>query len=192
MFAMPALLSVYPDALFVQTHRTPVDAMASVSSLVTILRSAFSDAVDPVTVCREAIDYWSETMDKFLNERDRLASKRICDVEYDEISRDPIAAVRRIYDHFGWSLSQQAEQRMRVLVAKHAERQPGNHRYHLSQFGSSAEEVLSAFAPYCQRFGLSPVEGEKIWPSRRDSALPETQPRSGFVSVAKNNGETDG
>src|SRR5206468_1371112 len=88
----------------VQKHRTPVDAMASVSSLVTILRSAFSYAVDPVTVCREAIDYWSETMDKCLNERDRLASKRICDVEYDEISRDPIAAVRRIYDHFGWSL----------------------------------------------------------------------------------------
>ena len=57
MFAMPALLSVYPDALFVQTHRTPVDAMASVSSLVTILRSAFSDAVDPLIVGREAIDY---------------------------------------------------------------------------------------------------------------------------------------
>src|SRR5438067_2171900 len=182
MSAMPALLSVYPDALFVQTHRTPVDAMASVSSLVTILRSAFSDAVDPVTVCREAIDYWSETMDKFLNERDRLASKRICDVEYDEISRDPIAAVRRIYDHFGWSLSQQAEQRMRTLVASHAQRQPGNHRYHLSQFGSSAEEVLSAFVPYCQRFGLRPLDGEKLWPSLPDSALPKPQRRSGFVS----------
>jgi len=192
MFAMPALLSVYPDALFVQTHRTPVDAMASVSSLVTILRSAFSDAVDPATVCREAIDYWSETMDKFLNERDRLARKRICDVEYDEISRDPIAAVRRIYDHFGWSLSQQAEKRMRTLVATHAQRQPGNHRYHLAQFGSSAEEVLSAFVPYCQRFGLSPVDGEKIWSSRRDSALPKPQRRSGFVSVARNNGEADG
>ena len=86
MFAMPALLSVYPDALFVQTHRTPVDAMASVSSLVTILRSAFSDAVDPFTIYREAIQYWSETMDKFLNERDRLANDRICDVEYDQIS----------------------------------------------------------------------------------------------------------
>ena len=192
MSAMPALLSVYPDALFVQTHRTPVDAMASVSSLVTILRSAFSDAVDPVTVCREAIDYWSETMDKFLDERDRLVSKRICDIEYDEISRHPIAAVKRIYDHFGWSLSQQAEQRMRTLVATHAQRQPGNHRYHLSQFGSSAEEVLTAFAPYCQRFGLSPVDGEKIWSSRRDSALPKSQRRSGFVSIVKNNGEADG
>jgi hypothetical protein len=192
MSAMPALLSVYPDALFVQTHRTPVDAMASVSSLVTILRSAFSDAVDPVTVCREAIHYWSETMDKFLGERDRLASNRICDVEFDEISRDPIAAIRRIYDYFGWSLSKQAEQRMRTLVASHAERQPGNHRYHLSQFGFTAEEVLSAFAPYCQRFGISPVEGEKLWSSRRDFALPKPQRHSGFVSVVKNNGEARG
>src|SRR5216110_3304217 len=101
MFAIPALLSVYPDALFVQTHRTPVDAMASVSSLVTILRSAFSDAVDPFVVCREAIDYWSETMDKFLSERDRLAGNRICDIQYDEICREPMTAVRQIYDHFG-------------------------------------------------------------------------------------------
>jgi hypothetical protein len=171
MFAVPALLSVYPDALFVQTHRTPVDSMASVSSLVTILRSAFSDAVDPFTACREAINYWSETVEKFWQERDRLTSQRICDVQYDEISREPIAAVGRIYDHFGWSLSREAEQRMRALVRSHAQRQPGNHRYHLSQFGSSAEEVLSAFAPYCQRFGLAKPDEE---------ALRSPQPGSSF------------
>jgi hypothetical protein len=192
MFATPALLSVYPDALFVQTHRTPVDAMASVSSLVTILRSAFSDAVDPFTVCREAIQYWSETMDKFLHERDRLPTKRICDVEYEEISRDPIAAVGRIYDHFGWSLSREAEQRMRVLVASHAQRQPGNHRYHLSQFGFSEEEVLSAFALYCQRFGLARLDGERLSSSRRDPLLPEAQRRFGFVSFTRKNTKASG
>jgi hypothetical protein len=155
MFAMPALLSVYPDALFVQTHRAPVDSMASVSSLVTILRSAFSDAVDPIKVGREAIHYWSETMDKFLSERDRLAENRICDIRYDDIRRQPIGAVRQIYDYFGWSLSREAEQRMRALVASQARRQSANHRYNLSQFGSSAEEVLNAFAAYCGRFSLS-------------------------------------
>ena len=159
MFAMPALLSMYPNALFVQTHRTPVDSMASVASLVTILRSAFSDAVDPLIVCREAIDYWSETMDKFLRERDRLPKNRICDIQYDDIRRQPIDAVRRIYEFFGWSLSREAEQRMRVLVASQAERQSANHRYDLSQFGSSAEEVLSVFATYCQRFGLAQLSG---------------------------------
>jgi hypothetical protein len=167
MFAMPALLSVYPDALFVQTHRTPVDSMASVSSLVTILRSAFSDAVDPFIVSREAIDYWSETMEKFLYERDRLANNRICDVQYDEIRREPIAAVRRIYEFFDWSLSQEAEQRMRVLVAGQAERQSANHRYDLSQFGATADEVLSAFATYCERFGLSQSARARQKPATR-------------------------
>jgi len=159
MFAMPALLSVYPDAVFVQTHRTPVDSMASVSSLVTILRSAFSDAVDPLIVCREAIHYWSETMKKFLRERDRLANNRICDIQYDEIRREPIRAVRRIYEYFGWSLSREAERRMRLLVASQAKRQSANHRYDLSHFGSSAGEVLSVFETYCQRFGLAQPSG---------------------------------
>ena len=159
MFAVPALLSVYPDALFVQTHRTPVDSMASVSSLVTILRSAFSDAVDSSTVSREAIHYWSETMKKFLPERDRLANNRICDIQYDEIRREPIRAVRRIYEYFGWSLSHEAERRMRVLVASQAKRQSANHRYDLSQFGFSAGEVLSVFATYCQQFGLAQSSG---------------------------------
>jgi len=187
MFAMPALLSVYPDALFVQTHRTPVDAMASVSSLVTILRSAFSDNVDAFAACREAIHYWSETMGKFLRERDRLAGDRICDLEYDAICRDPMAAVRQIYEHFGWSLSPEAERRMRALVAGHAQRQSGNHRYDLSEFGSSLEEVFSAFAPYCQRFGFSQVDDAKRWSSRRAPSLLQTKKRSAFVSVTGNN-----
>jgi hypothetical protein len=154
MSAIPALLSVYPDALFVQTHRTPLDSMASVSSLMTILRSAFSDSVDPVTVCREAIDYWSTAVEKFLPERDRLGSNRICDVKYEEIRCDPVGAARRIYDYFGWSFSREAEQRMRALVASQAERPSANHRYDLSQFGLSTGEVLNAFTSYCQRFGF--------------------------------------
>src|SRR5204862_1769895 len=68
MSAMPALLSVYPDSLFEQMHRTPLVSLASVSILMTILRSAFSDAVDPVTLCRQAIDYWFDAIGKFLPE----------------------------------------------------------------------------------------------------------------------------
>jgi hypothetical protein len=38
LFALPTLLSICPDARFVQTHREPLEAIASVSSLITILR----------------------------------------------------------------------------------------------------------------------------------------------------------
>src|SRR5437867_10436184 len=155
MFALPTLLSVYPDALFVQTHRAPLDAMASVSSLITILRRVFSDAVDPLTVCREAIDYWSKTLERFLRERDRLADHRICDVNYIEIRQDPLAVVRRIYAHFGWSLSQEAEQRMRRTLASQPEERYRRHRYDLTQFGVREAESAARFAAYCDRFGLA-------------------------------------
>ena len=155
MFALPSLLTVYPDALFVQTHRAPLDAMASVSSLITILRRVFSDAVDPLTVCREAIDYWSKTLAKFLQERAVLAEHRICDVDYVEIHRDPLAVVRRIYGHFGWSLSQTVEERMRRALASQPEERHRLHRYDLSQFGVEEAESAARFAAYCDRFGLA-------------------------------------
>ena len=186
MFAMPALLSVYPDALFVQAHRTPVETMASVSSLITILRSAFSNAVDPFTVCREAIQYWSETMEKFLQERDQLANERICDVDYEQIRRDPFSAIRQIYSHFGWSLSRETEQRMCVLTAKLTRNNHGNHRYDLSQFGFAPGEVFSAFAPYCERFGFS--ASDKGFRVRfRDSQFPKRAKLFDTVALAATN-----
>ncbi len=133
MFALPTLLAVYPDAL----------------------RRVFSNAVDPLIVCREAIQYWSETLDRFLQERDRLADYRICDVNYIEIRRDPIGAVRRIYEHFGWLLSREAAQRMRLILASQPQEQFGLHRYNLSQFGIQGAEGAAPFAAYCDRFGLS-------------------------------------
>ena len=155
MFALPTLLSVYPDAIFVQTHRAPLDAMVSVSSLITILRRVFSDAVDPLTVCREAIDYWSKALDRFLQERDQLAERRICDINYAEIRRDPLTAVRRIYEHFGWSLTQKVEQRMHQALANELQERNGLHRYDLSQFGVQKEDSAARFAAYCDRFGLA-------------------------------------
>jgi Sulfotransferase family len=155
MFAVPTLLGIYPDALFVQTHRAPLDAMASVSSLITILRRVFSDAVDPLTVSREAIDYWSKTLDRFLQERNRLAAHRICDVNYAEIRTDPLAAVRRIYAHFGWPLSQKIEQQMRRTLASQPQERYKRHRYDLSQFGVQEAESAARFAAYCDRFGLA-------------------------------------
>jgi hypothetical protein len=115
----------------------------------------FSDAVDPLTVSREAIDYWSTTLDKFLQERDRLPERRICDVNYTEVRRDPLSAVRRIYEYFGWSLSQRAEQRMHHALANQLQERNGLHRYDLSQFGVQEDASAARFAAYCDRFGLA-------------------------------------
>jgi hypothetical protein len=168
MSALPTLLSIYPDALFVQTHREPLEAMASVSSLITILRRVFSDAVDPGLVFREAVQYWSEALSRFLQERNRLANHRVCDLNYLDIRRDPIAAVRRIYEQFAWSLSQEAEQRMQTVLASQSRQQYNNHRYHLSYFGFDAAKYASAFGAYSEQFSLPQIIGDS---PKRDDAL---------------------
>jgi Sulfotransferase family len=154
MFALPALLSVYPDAIFVQLHRAPLQAVASVSSLITILRRVFSDRVDAREIGAEALRYWSETLNRFMRQRERLLDRRICDLLYRDIQADPLGAIRQVYGHFGWKLSLETEARMRELLAQ----QPGElrnyHRYDVAQFGFRVEEETELFGSYCERFNV--------------------------------------
>ena len=152
MFAAPALLSIYPDARFVQIHRDPMEAVVSVSSLVTILRRVFSDSVDPVQIGRDALTYWSQALKTFMRARDQLATSRVCDLRYDAVRRDPIAAARRIYEHFGWTFTREIEGRMRTVLARQASQTNGVHRYDAAHF--KLNEV-NGFAEYCDRFGFS-------------------------------------
>ena len=175
MFALPTLLATYPDALFLQTHRAPLEAITSVSSLITILRRVFSNAVDPVEIGTEAIRYWSKTLTKFIGERDRLAPERIFDLSYVELRRDPMGAVRRVYDHFGWLLSPQAENRMREILAKQPRDLHGFHRYEAAQFGLRREYEQEFFADYCERFSV----GSRV--SRRPIQLTSALDQSRFV-----------
>ena len=152
MFAAPALLSIYPDAKFVQIHRDPIEAVASVSSLVTILRRVFSDDVDPIQVGRDAMSYWAQALKTFLHARDQLPPERVCDLYYDDVRRDPITAARQVYRHFGRSLSSEVEEQMRAVLKKQNSHSNGVHRYDTAYFRL---EGMNGFADYCDRFGFS-------------------------------------
>jgi hypothetical protein len=168
MFALPTVLATYPDALFLQTHRAPLEAITSVSSLITILRRVFSDAVDPVEIGTEAMRYWSKTLTKFIGERARLTPERIFDLSYIELRRDPIGAVRRVYKHFGWLLSPRAENRMREVLANQPRDVHGFHRYEAVQFGLRPEHEQEFFADYCERFSVgSPALPRPLRPAQR-------------------------
>ncbi len=155
MFALPALLSTYPDACFVQTHRAPLRAVASVSSLITMLRRIFSDAVDPVEIGQEALRYWSETIERFLPERDRLTADRVFDLPYAELQRDPVAAVRQVYEHFDWPFSQETVRSMERVLTNQTSELRTFHHYDLSAFGLTLAQERRFFGQYCDRFEVS-------------------------------------
>ena len=156
LFALPALLSIYPDACFVQLHREPIKAIASVSSLITILRRVFSDRVDANRVAREAWRYWADTIANFIREREQLLPpERILDLRYSDFQRDPMIGVRQIYQYFGWSLPPATEAKIRTALLKQPREQNGFHYYRASQFGLEEMDREKDFGAYCERFGLN-------------------------------------
>lgn len=154
LYSLPQLLSAYPDACLVQTHRNPMKVIASVASLTTVLRGAFSEHVDPHVAGRQTVDYWSEALHRFMSARENLAPERVVDIHFSEIKKDPLDAVRRVYSHLGRPLSESTEARMHDFLARQPAEQHGAHKYDLSDFGLTVEAEAPKFAAYCERFGV--------------------------------------
>jgi hypothetical protein len=152
-----ALLEVYPDAMIVQTHRDPLDVLASVSSLNCVLRGAASDDIDPHEIGRQQVDYWSRTLQTGMQQREGAVGQaaQFCDVHFPDLLADPLACVRRVYEHFGLELSREAEERMSRFLEDNKRDKHGTHRYTLETFGIDPERDGRGFDDYCERYGVA-------------------------------------
>ena len=161
VFGFEPLFRTFPDAIVVQTHRDPLTVLASVASLTLVLQSAFTDHLDLAEIGAEVTQRWSSGLERAMQaRRDARVDERFVDVRYQELLRDPMAIVRRIYDRFGMTLSVEAEARMQRFLARHPKDRHGAHRYSLSAFGLDARDLRPRFKSYCERFGLEPEAAE--------------------------------
>jgi hypothetical protein len=156
LWALDALLAIYPDARIVQTHRDPLKVIASLASLVTVLRSMASDQIDPVAIGAEWTVRLAGGLQKASEMRDQRLrdSTQIFDVHFTELMRGEIAMVRRIYEHFGIELTREAETRMRRFLAANPKDKHGAHRYTLAQSGLDPVVERRRYASYQERFGI--------------------------------------
>jgi hypothetical protein len=156
LWALDALLDVYPDALFVQTHRDPLRVIASLTSLVTTLRGLASSSVDPLEIGADWTLRLAQGLERAMDVRDRagLDASRVFDVHFGEFMCDEVAMVRRIYAHFGLELTPAAEARMRAFLAGNPVDKHGAHRYTLRDAGLDAGAERRRYKAYCERFGV--------------------------------------
>ena len=131
IWCLGALLSEYPNALLVQTHRDPLRIVASVSSLIATLRTLASDRRPISEVAVEFSDYLIEGLNRSVDARQDGAvdAKRVVDVHFAAFMRDPFATIRSIYGALGLELTDATEARMRAFLAEHGQDEHGGHRY---------------------------------------------------------------
>jgi hypothetical protein len=154
---LDALTAVYPDARLIVMHRDPVVLATSVCSLITTLTKTFSDADHRAFIARHWTDMLARSIDGINAFRDANPGKKVVDVNYADLARDPVATMRRVYAAFGEELSGQALRAMEAHVASKPKGRFGRHGYNPKEFGLNAGEIAERFRPYVERYGV-PLE----------------------------------
>jgi hypothetical protein len=151
-----ALLEVYPDACIVQTHRDPTKVLSSYISLVAGFRSLFEDDIDRDAIAKQQLEVWAAGAEAAIEVRRDRDPSQFFDLHFHDYVGDPIAAVKRIYDHFDLSLSEVGEGALRRWHESNPPGRHGKHQHSMEEVGISRAEILDRFAGYMDHFGMEP------------------------------------
>jgi Sulfotransferase family len=149
------LLTVFPDATVVVTHRDPVSVIASHATMLAYTARLNLTRPDPHAIGR----YWSDRIQQMLEtgmrERDQLSPNASIDVRFHEFMADDLAMVERIYDVAGQPFDATAHNAMAWFLDDHPRGRYGGVRYDLEgDFGIDPAERRAAMREYVARFGV--------------------------------------
>lgn len=101
---MEMILEMFPDAKFVHIVRNPWEVYSSTRSHFARVFNAFAwQSFQEVDIPDYTLETYEKVMTKYLADRDRLAlpSGQFVETSYEEITKNPIAEIGRIYDQLG-------------------------------------------------------------------------------------------
>jgi len=150
------LLTVYPDACIIHTHRDPLRVMPSVASLSYALRQIYTDAIDPHFVGQQQVDLWERNLNRAMRARQRLhdRNEQFFDTQFEDVVKDPIGVIERIYSHFKLPFTPEAHRRMRAFLEANPRERLGPHKYSLEDFGLDPQDLQVRFRDYCENFDI--------------------------------------
>jgi Sulfotransferase family len=147
LFALDAILEVYPDALVIQTHREPRAVIGSMCSLAAHATEGWSETFRGEVIGASQLELWARGLKEFGAARARHDPAQFLDVDYADFTADPVGTVESVYAHFGLSYSDAAQDAVKALHRQAAESKARPvHRYSLADFGLTAGQVDERFA----------------------------------------------
>ncbi len=156
------LLRVFPDAMIIQTHRNPLEALRSGCQLTEVLQRMFARVGDRHEFGAREVRMLAESMEcitRFRDSHPELA-EHFMDVTYREVVADPMAVVRRVYERLGRRLTEAAAERMQRLIGNRSRYRTRNASLTLADLGLDGPDVARQFEGYCSRFGVSCRQGK--------------------------------
>jgi hypothetical protein len=155
MWFLDDLMRVFPDARIIHTHRAAAEAVPSVCSLSAIMAKPMAADFDAIRHGEFFREYCRSGIDRAMVSRERISPDQILDIRLSDLSHDPVAAVKRVYDQFGLEWAEEMPARIKAHLEKeelHKKKLGRRHAYSAEQFGLTAEGLTRDFADYESRF----------------------------------------
>ncbi len=156
LFALDALLALFPEARIIQTHRDPRDVAAAHCGLSAATQALTSRSRDREALGRRWLDTWGQGMDHALAVRAAARPEQFLDVHFDALMADPVAQVRRIHHWAGLGGEEAAPGVVQAWLTGNRRPEHGAHAERLEDYGLSPERVAERFSAYTARFDVRP------------------------------------
>jgi len=149
------LMSAFPDATVVMTHRDPVAVIASCVTMNAYIDRLRRVKVNPAEVANYWVDRIERLMRACVRDRDSLASERSIDVRFGDFMSDQLGTVRRIFEMAGLDMTSGAESAMNAYLEMHTRDRHGQLEYRLEEdFGLDPAALKERFRFYYEKFDL--------------------------------------
>lgn len=153
---LDALLKVYPDALCVWPHRPLEDIYASDVTIRAIVYDTINGRPnDWSSQARAFAERMKAAFDRVMA-NSLIDDPRVMHMPFRELSTDPIAAVRKIYERRGLTVKAEFERHLHAWLADPENQvdRYGRYPYSCEAFGLEQKWIEELFADYSKRFGL--------------------------------------
>jgi len=139
MFGINSLLEVFPDARIVQIHRSPIQSLSSLCSMLTTIRQHLQKKTITDQLGKESALIWKNMMDKTMQARQAHTAERFLDINYKDLAKNPIEIVRNIYDYFEFIPDDTVTEKLNKWLLENPKNKHGIHNYSPENYGLGKE-----------------------------------------------------
>ena len=154
LWAMDAIVEIFPDCCVVLTHRDPVEAIASYCSMMETLLQTQGCSPQP-GLGAAVLDFCATSLERGYAVRDQSDPGRFIDIRFADFMEDALGVMDRIYQHFELPLTSAARAGMEAHASSNPRGKHGAHEYDLERYGLSEGAVRDRLAWYIDRFDLA-------------------------------------
>ncbi len=154
---LAALFAEYPDARVIHTHRDPRRFIASLVSLLAVLRFMRSDRDDRLVIGPIMEMTYQLFLEQVIEQRSdgTVPDDQIVDTHFLDLMSDPVAMLHRVYEQLGYDWPKGHDRAITGYLAAKPKAKHGAHSYSYADLGLDDEHVRATFAPYVAHYGIT-------------------------------------